>query len=84
MATFMWSFRKAYTHVKKIMNSGDSDALGRAKYYLELKHLQETIILPDLKEDSDRIQARFRMFGKSAIFTNIMDMKAEEIMDLCK
>ena len=79
---FMRRFTKAYRHVSKIMQSGDSDSSQKALYYLESMHLQETILLPDLRIDSSRMARRFSMMGKNALFTNIMDMGAESIIDL--
>ena len=45
---FMKRFGKIYRRVRKIMASGDSDALAKAKYYLEAERLNETIMLPSL------------------------------------
>ena len=79
---FMKRFRKTYAGAKKIMQSGDSDAMERARYYLESRNMNETILLPSLKIDRERMEERFRMFGKNALFTNIHDMKPEDLIEL--
>ena len=80
--SFMKMFKKAYTRVKKIINSGNSDSISKAQYCLESVHLQETILLPNLKINIKHMEERFRMFGKGAIFTNIYDMKPENVLEL--
>ena len=78
---FMKRFKKTYEGAKKIMQSGDSDAMERAEYYLESRNLNETILLPSLKINRERMEERFRMFGKNALFTNIDDMKSEDLIE---
>ncbi|EQD36911.1 transposase-like protein, partial [mine drainage metagenome] len=82
MMTFMKRFRKVYLKVRKIMESGDSDSMEKAGYYLEAENLNETIILPSMRINSERMRERFSMMGKNALFTNITDMEPEELIDL--
>jgi transposase len=79
---FMKRFRRVYTKVRKIMGSGDSDAMEKARFYLEMENLNETILLPSLKINTERMHERFSMIGKSALFTNIEDMGPEDLIDL--
>ncbi|WP_393971092.1 transposase [Oxyplasma meridianum] len=80
--TFMKRFKKVYVKAKRIIETGDSDAMEKARLYLEQEKLNETIELPSMAINSERMDERFNMFGKNAIFTNISDMKGEEIIDL--
>ena len=41
--SFMKRFRRVYSKARKIMQSGDSDSLQKAQYYLEAENLNETI-----------------------------------------
>ena len=82
--TFMKRMEKVILKTKKIMDSGDSDSMDKARIYLESENLNETIILPSLEIDQKRMDERLSMMGKNAIFTNIMDMDSAEIIDLCK
>ncbi|EQD26269.1 transposase IS4 family protein [mine drainage metagenome] len=43
MMTFMKRFRKVYLKVRKIMESGDSDSMEKAGYYLEAENLNDKI-----------------------------------------
>ena len=79
---FMKRFGKIYRRVKKIIESRDSDAMERARYYLEAENLNETIILPTLAINGKRVRDRISTFGRSALFTNIEDMKPEDLIDL--
>jgi len=79
---FMKRFTKAYRHISKIMQSGDSDLSQKAQYYLESIHLQETILLPDLRIDSSRMARRFSMMGKNAPLTNMHDRSAGDIIEM--
>ena len=72
--TFMKRMEKVILKTKKIMDSGDSDSMDKARIYLESENLNETIILPSLEIDQKRMDERLSMMGKNAIFTNIMDM----------
>ncbi|MEM3191989.1 MAG: hypothetical protein QW292_07865 [Candidatus Parvarchaeota archaeon] len=54
----------------------------RAGLYLESQNLNETIQLTDLRIDHERMSARLRMLGINALFTDIDNMKAEDIIDL--
>jgi len=69
---------------KKIMDTGDSDSMEKARIYLEAEKLNETILLPSLEIDQERMNERMSMMGKNAVFTNITDMDAESIIDLYK
>ena len=80
--SFMKRFKMAYMKVRSIMASGDSDALIRAQYYLESVHLQETILLPDLRVNRERMHERLGMLGKGALFTDIENVKSGDIIDL--
>ncbi|EQD67992.1 transposase-like protein, partial [mine drainage metagenome] len=82
LITFMKRFRKVYLKVRNIMASGDSDAMEKARYYLEAENLNETIILPSLKVNSRKMAERFSMMGKNALFTNINGVKAGDLIDL--
>ena len=61
---FRKTFRKVYVKVRSIMDSGDSDALVRARIYLESMQLQETILLPDVTIASEKMHSRLEMLGK--------------------
>lgn len=80
--SFMKVFKRVYRKAKKIVDSGDFDATEKARFYLESENLNETILLPDLRIDHERMTERLRLLGVNAIFTNITDMKAEDIIDL--
>ena len=80
--SFMKTFRKAYMKVKRIMETGDSDAVDKARIYLESQNLNETIMIPDLTVDHVRMSRRLKMLGMNALFTSISDLRAEEIIDL--
>ena len=82
--TFMKRMEKVILKTKKIMDSGDSDSIKKARIYLESENLNETIILPSLEIDQKRMDERLSMMGKNAIFTNIMDMDSSEVIDLYK
>ncbi|MEM0195828.1 MAG: transposase [Thermoplasmatales archaeon] len=49
---------------------------------MESQNLNETILLPDLRIDHERMSARLRMLGINALFADIDNMKAEDIIDL--
>jgi hypothetical protein len=80
--SFMKEFRTVYGRVKEIVGRGDSDSLEKARLYLESRNLNETILLPDLRIDQERLNARFRMFGRNVLFTNIGSADARELIDL--
>jgi len=80
--TFLREFRTVYTRAKDIVERGDSDSLEKARLYLESRNLNETIFLPDMRIDQERLNARFRMFGRNALFTNIESADAIELIDL--
>ena len=82
--TFMRSFERIILRAKKIMDSGDSDSMEKARMYLESERLNETILLPSLEINRERMDERLSMMGKNAVFTNITDMDAESIIDLYK
>ncbi|MHB8561621.1 MAG: transposase, partial [Thermoplasmataceae archaeon] len=81
-AKFMKRMDKVMARVKKIMDSGDSDSMDKARLYLESENLNETILLPSLEIDQERMDRRLSMMGKNAIFTSIMDIDAKTIIDL--
>ena len=81
---FMKRMEKVILKAKKIMDSGDSDSIHKARIYLESENLNETIILPSLEINQKRMNERLSMMGKNAIFTNIMDMDSAGIIDLHK
>ena len=64
------------------MYSGNSNSIERARIYLESENLNETIFLPSLEIDQERMNERMSMMGKNAISTNIMDMDSAAIIDL--
>ena len=80
--SFMKRMEKVILKAKRIMDSGDSDAMERARIYLESENLNETILLPSLETDQERMDEHLSMMGKNAIFTNIMDMDADSVIDL--
>ena len=82
--TFMKHFRKVYRKVSGIIDTGDSDSMEKARIYLESENLNETILLPSLEINQERMNERQSMMGKNAVFTNIMDMDAESIIGLYK
>ena len=79
---FMKRMGKIILKASKIMCSGDSDAMDKARIYLESENMSETILLPSLAINQERMDERLSMMGKNAIFTNIMDMEPEDIIDL--
>lgn len=79
---FMKNMNRVMSRVKRIMDTGDSDCVEKARMYLEAEHLNETILLPDMRINQDRMDHKMSMMGKNAIFTNIMDMDAERILEL--
>ena len=81
---FMKKMSKVIFKVKKIMDSDNSDSLERARVYLESENLNETILLPSLQINQERMEERLSMMGKNALFTNITDIGPENIIDLYK
>ena len=79
---FMKRMGKIILKASKIMCSGDSDAMDKARIYLESENMNETILLPSLAINQHRMDERLSMMGKNAIFTNIMDIEPEDIIDL--
>ena len=80
--SFMKKMGKVILKVKKIIDSGDSDAMDKARIYLESENLNETIILPSLEINQERMDQHLSMMGKNALFTNITDMDAASIIEL--
>ena len=80
--SFMKRFKTVYMKARRIIESGDSDALEKARFYLESEKFNETILLPDLRIDHERMRRRLDLLGRNALFTSITDMKAAGIMDL--
>jgi len=60
--SFLKEFRTVYTRANDIVERGDSDSLEKARLQLESRNLNETILLPDMRIDQERLNARFRMF----------------------
>ena len=54
----------------------------RAMSYLESRNLNETIILPDMHVDHERMKRRLKLLGMNALFTDIHEMSANAIIDL--
>ena len=81
---FMKRMEKAISRVKKIIVSDNSDSLERAMKYLESENLNETVLLPSLEINQERMEERLSMMGKNALFTNITDIGPEDIIDLYK
>ncbi len=79
---FMKKFRKVYLKTRRIIESGDSDAMEKARLYLEMENLNETILLPSLSISREKMQDRLSMMGKNALFTNIPDMEPDELIHL--
>ena len=50
--------------------------------YLESRNLNETIILPDMHVDHERMKKKLKLLGINALFTDITDMGADDIIDL--
>ncbi len=80
--SFMKEFRTVYSRVREIIERGDSDSLEKARLYLESRNLNETILLPDLRINQEKLNERFRMFGRNALFTNIGYLSPENLIDL--
>ena len=80
--SFMKTFGKVYRKVRRIIESGDSDAMDKARIYLESQNMNETIIIPDLRIDHERMARRLGMLGMNALFTSIPDLMAGEIIEL--
>ena len=81
---FMKHLAKVMERAKKIIDSDDSDSMEKARMLLESEHLNETVLLPSLEIDGERMEYHMSMMGKNAIFTNIMDKDAESIVELYK
>ncbi|MCL4311324.1 MAG: transposase [Candidatus Thermoplasmatota archaeon] len=81
---FMKRIEKVMSRVKRIIDTGDSDSMEKARIYLESENLNETILLPSLEINQERMYQRLSMMGKNAVFTDIMDMDAEDIIGLYK
>ncbi len=80
--SFMKRFRRVYLKTRRIIESGDSDAIEKARFYLESEKLNETVLLPDLRIDHERMGKRLKMLGLNALFTSITDMNAEDTIEL--
>ena len=80
--SFMKRMGKVILTVKKIIDSGNSDAIDKARIYLKSANMNETVLLPSFAINQERMEERLSMIGKNAIFTNIMDMEPEDIIDL--
>ncbi|MEM3192837.1 MAG: hypothetical protein QW292_12305 [Candidatus Parvarchaeota archaeon] len=63
------------------MRTGDSDSLEKARYYLGSRNMSETITLPDLSINSEKMKERFSIFGKNVLYTNMHGMKRDELID---
>ena len=79
---FVRRMEKVILKAREIMNSGDSDAMDRARIYLESENLNETILLLSLETDQIRMDEHLSIMGRNAIFTNITDMDTAKIIDL--
>ncbi|MEM0141724.1 MAG: transposase, partial [Thermoplasmatales archaeon] len=73
---------RVYMRAKHTVESGDADAMERAGLYLESHNLNETILLPDLHIDHVCIFVKLMMPGNNVLFTDIDNMKGEDIIDL--
>jgi hypothetical protein len=80
----MKRMEKVSLKAKKIMDSGDSDPMEKAKIYLEFENLNETIILPSLEINQKSVDELFSMMGKNVLFTNITDMDSAGIIHIYK
>jgi len=80
--SFMKNFNKVYMKTKKIIESGDYDSIERARIYLESMNMSETIRIPDMSIDENRIRRKIRMLGMNALFTNIKDLSSMDIIDI--
>lgn len=83
-AEFMKHFNRVYRRVRSIIESGDSDSIEKASFYLEGENLHETILLPSLEINKKRMDEHLSMMGKNSLFTNIKDMEPEELIELYK
>lgn len=79
---FMKHVQKVMLKAKRILDSGSSDSMERARIYLESENLNETILLPSLEINQERMNYHMSMMGKNALFTNIMDIDASDIIEL--
>ncbi|MCL5802519.1 MAG: transposase, partial [Candidatus Thermoplasmatota archaeon] len=59
--SFMKALGKVYMKVKRTIDSGDSDAMDKARIYLESQNLNKTIVIPDLSIDRERMARRVRI-----------------------
>ena len=57
----MKRMEKVILKTRKIMDSGDSDSMYKARIYFESENLNETIILPSLEMDQKRMSGCFSM-----------------------
>jgi len=79
---FIKEFRTVYIRGENIVERGNSDSLEKAMLCLKSGNLNETILLPDLRIDQEKLNARFRMLGRHILFTNIVSAYARELIDL--
>ncbi|HLH86079.1 MAG TPA: hypothetical protein VKU79_04370 [Thermoplasmataceae archaeon] len=63
--SFMRRFSDVYMKVRKIVDSGDSDSMEKARLYLEAEKLDETILLPSLAINIERMHDRISVSGKT-------------------
>ena len=52
----MKRIEKVMSRVKRIIDTGDSDSMEKARIYLESENLNETILLPSLEINQERMQ----------------------------
>jgi transposase len=71
---------------QNILEKGNYDAYDRINNILEEENLNETILVRDgvVTVDNERLNRRIERMGKTVLFTNITEMKAQEIIDLYK
>jgi len=80
------SIECAIEKCQSILKSGLSNKDEKIMNILEKYHLQETILLKEnrLEIDQEHLNKRIDRLGKTILFTNIMDLEAQEIIELYK
>ena len=79
---FMKRFGKIYRRVKRSLNQVILMKWRGRDTILRRENLNETILLPTLAINGERVRDRISTFGRSLLFTNVGDTKSEDLVDL--
>jgi hypothetical protein len=56
--------------------------MDKGRIYLESQNMNETIIIPDMSIDHERMPRRFVLLGMNTLLTSFPDLGASEIIEL--